>query len=224
MTTAAPVTIPTPAGPVSGLLDAADTPSFVYVLAHGAGAGMRHPFLADCAALLATRGAATLRYQLPYMEAGRSRVDSPEVSARAVRAAVARAGELLPGVPIIAGGKSFGGRMTSEAQAREPLPGTLGLAFLGFPLHPPDTPGITRAAHLDSITIPMLFLQGTRDEFAQLDLLRSVVARQQRATLVLTEDGDHSFNARLKYGGQPKSQVMAALADQLVQWARGLRA
>ena len=216
------VTIDTGKGTVSGLLDAADHPSFVYVLAHGAGAGMRHAFMQTMARGLADRGAATLRYQFPYMEAGKNRVDSPDVAVATVSAAVAHAAELLPGVPLIAGGKSFGGRMTSEAQSRAPLAGVRGLAFLGFPLHPPGNPGIIRAEHLQRVTVPTLFLQGTRDEFAKLDLLRPVVeSLGSQATLALTTDGDHSFNVR-KSSGSTTAQVVQALIDTIVAWAAAL--
>ena len=160
-----------------------------------------------------------MRYQFPYMEAGKNRVDSPDVAVAAVRAAVARSLQLFPGVPVIAGGKSFGGRMTSEAQSREPLMGVRGLAFLGFPLHPPGKPGISRAEHLQRVRIPMLFLQGTRDEFATLDLLRSVVGSlAPLAALELFDDGDHSFSVR-KSSGRTNAQVLDALCDTLVAWA-----
>lgn len=204
---------------VSTLLDVADRPRFVYVVAHGAGAGMRHPFLEGVARALVASGGAALRYQFPYMEAGKSRVDSPDVATATVRAAVEAAASRLPGVPIVAGGKSFGGRMTSEAQARAPLPGVRGLAFLGFPLHPPGKPGTSRAEHLTRVDIPMLFLQGTRDEFAQLDLLQPLVASlAPRATLVLTEDGDHSFAVRKKVTGRSSADAFATMCDDLVAW------
>lgn len=213
------LTIETEKGGVGALLDAPADPAFVYLLAHGAGAGMRHPFLQTIAEGLVSRGAAVLRYQFPYMEARKNRVDSPEVAAGTVMAAARRAVELVPGVPIIAGGKSFGGRMTSEAQSREPLPGVDGLAFLGFPLHPPGAPGTTRAEHLQRVQVPMLFLQGTRDAFAQLDLLRPMVAGLgDSASLVLTNDGDHSFNVR-KSSGQSTAQAVQALCDAIVSWA-----
>lgn len=215
------LSLATPGGQVSALLDQPGTPTFVYVLAHGAGAGMRHAFLQGFAELMVARGAAVLRYNFPYMEAGKNRVDSPDLAVATVNAAVAKAAEVLPGVPIIAGGKSFGGRMTSEAQSRAPLAGVHGLAFLGFPLHPPDKPGITRAEHLDRVKVPMLFLQGTRDEFAQLPLLESVVARLPTATLVLTPDGDHSFNVRKK-SGQTTAEALTKLADALVSWATAI--
>lgn len=217
--TSTPQTIDVAGSSVSALLEAPDAPSFVYVLAHGAGAGMGHPFLGSVASRLQSRGVATLRYQFPYMEKGKNRVDSPDVAVAAVRAAAAKAVELLPGVPVIAGGKSFGGRMTSEAQSRSPLPGVRGLAFLGYPLHPPGKPGTSRAEHLQQVHIPMLFLQGTRDDFASLDLLRGVVGSlSPNAELTLVEDGDHSFNVR-KSSGQTNAQVLDALCDALVTWA-----
>ena len=207
--------------PVSALLT---TPAgrkqstFLYLLAHGAGAGMRHEFMANVAERLAERGVATLRYQFPYMEVGKRRPDTPAVAEGTVRAAAEAAAELLRGVPIIAGGKSFGGRMTSQAQAAEPLPNVHGLAFLGFPLHPPDKPGTSRADHLKDVRVPMLFLQGTRDEFARLDLLEPLIASLgPRATLLLTNDGDHSFNVR-RSSRQTNTQVLDALADSLVAW------
>jgi uncharacterized protein len=191
----------------------------LYVLAHGAGAGMRHYFLAQAADVFAGRGIATYRYEFPYMQAGRSRPDSPGVAEAAVRKAVAAAAHAAPGLPLIAGGKSFGGRMTSQAQAHEPLPGVRGLVFLGFPLHAPGKPGTSRAEHLTSVDVPMLFLQGTRDEFAQLDLLRQVVGGLGgRATLHLIDEGDHSFNVP-KRTGKTESDVMNELADTVQEWA-----
>jgi predicted alpha/beta-hydrolase family hydrolase len=179
---------------------------------------MRHAFLESVARRLVARGAATLRYQFPYMEAGKSRVDSPDVAVATVRAAVVAAAAALPGIPVVAGGKSFGGRMTSEAQAREPLPNVRGLAFLGFPLHPPGNPGTSRAEHLQRVQVPMLFLQGTRDEFAGLDLLQPLVeSLGGRARLVLTEGGDHSFKVPKSKG--TADEVMDRLCDTLVAWA-----
>src|SRR5438067_13635970 len=162
---------------VSGLLMRPPGARWLYVLAHGAGAGMRHPFLEAIARALAERDVATLRYQFPYMERRASRPDPPAVAAAAVRAAVAEAARLAPGLPLVAGGKSFGGRMTSTAQAEEPLPGVRGLVFPGFPLHPPGRAGDQRAEHLARVQIPMLFLQGTRDDFADLKLLTPLVQR-----------------------------------------------
>src|SRR5918996_2122419 len=202
-------------GSVSGLLVRPEETRALYVLAHGAGAGMRHPFFESMARALRERGVATLRYQFPYMEQKGGRPAPPAVAEATVRAAVRAAAEAAPGVPLIAGGKSFGGRMTSGAAAREPLPGVRGIAFLGFPLHPPGKPGATRAEHLDAVSVPMLFLQGTRDEFAALDLLRPVVQRLgARATLHLIEGGDHSFNVR----GRKLADVMTELADAVASW------
>src|SRR5712671_290697 len=175
-------------GAVSALLVRPPDARLLYVLAHGAGAGMRHPFLEGMAQRLAERGIATLRYQFAYMEHGSRRPDPPAVAAATVRAAVEAAARAAPGLPLVAGGKSFGGRMTSSAQADAALPVVIGLVFLGFPLHPPGRPGIGRAGHLDQVAVPMLFLQGTRDEFAELALLRQVVAGLgERATLHLVE-------------------------------------
>ena len=194
-------------------------PVFGYVLAHGAGAGMRHPFLDTIAEALHARGAATLRYEFRYMEEHRNRPDPPAIAADRVREAVERAGAEWPGLPLIAGGKSFGGRMTSTAQAERPLDGVVGLAFLGFPLHPPGKPSVTRAEHLFQVDVPMLFLQGTRDEFAQLELLTGVCEKLgERATLHLIDDGDHSFKVP-KRSGKTADQVMAELADTIVAWA-----
>lgn len=204
---------------VSALLVRPPDARLLYVLAHGAGAGMRHPFLEAVARALAEQGIGSLRYQFPYMEQGARRPDTPAVAAAAVRAAVTEAGRVAPGVPLVAGGKSFGGRMTSAAQAAAPLPGVQGLVFLGFPLHPPGRPGDTRAEHLAAVSIPMLFLQGDRDEFADLKLLRPVVRRLgKRATLHLVEGGDHSFHV-LKRSGRTDGDVMGALVDAIVEWA-----
>lgn len=189
------------------------------VLAHGAGAGMRHPFLEKISELLGERGVATYRYEFAYMEKGSGRPDPPAVAQARVREAVGEAAGAVPGVPLFAGGKSFGGRMTSQAQAADPLPGVRGLVFLGFPLHPPGRPGTSRADHLDEVKIPMLFLQGTRDEFAGLDLLRPVVqGLGERATLHLIDDGDHSFKVRKK-SGRSEADVMNDLATQIASWA-----
>lgn len=221
MTRALTVEVPG-AGPVHALLDTPEAPTVGCTLAHGAGAGMRHPFLETMATLLVARNVAVLRYNFPYMDAGKNRVDGPDVATATVRAAVAALAAEIPGVPLVAAGKSFGGRMTSEAQARGPMPGVRGLAFLGFPLHPPDKPGTARAEHLARVAAPMLFLQGTRDEFAQLPLLESVLRGLPHATLVLVPDGDHSFTVRRKVTGRGAAEVMASLADDLVRWARAL--
>ena len=205
-------------GQVSALLDRPADAWLLYVLAHGAGAGMRHRFMESIVRALSVRGVATLRYQFPYMEAGARRPDSPAAAEDTVRAAVELAAELSGGIPVIAGGKSFGGRMTSGAAAKS-LPGVRGLVFLGFPLHPPGKPATQRAGHLDSVEVPMLFLQGTRDQFAQLDLVSTMCRRLgQRATLHLIDEGDHSFNVP-KRTGRDSSAVMDELADTVVEWA-----
>ena len=188
------------------------------VLAHGAGSGMRHPFLERIAQALAERRVATFRYEFLYMEQRKGRPDPPAVAGARVREAVLDAVRAAPALPLFAGGKSFGGRMTSQAQAHEPLPGVLGLVFLGFPLHPPGRPGTGRAEHLDAVQIPMLFLQGTRDEFAGLDLLRPMVARLgKRATLHVVDGGDHSFKV-LKKTGRSEVDVLAELATVTSNW------
>lgn len=195
------------------------SPRYLYVFAHGAGAGMHHPFMERASEALGRHDIATHRYEFPYMKAGKNRPDSPAVAEAAVREAVREAGQKMPGLPLLAGGKSFGGRMTSQAQAKEPLPGVRGLVFFGFPLHPPGRPGIERAEHLSAIQIPMLFLQGTRDEFATLDLLQGVVKRLgSRATLHPIEEGDHSFKVP-KRTGKTESDVLEELATTVQQWA-----
>ena len=192
------------------------------VLAHGAGAGMRHAFLEQLAQALALRKVATFRYEFLYMEKGGGRPDPPAVAAARVREAVAEAARVMPGLPLFAGGKSFGGRMTSTAAAESPLPGVRGLVFLGFPLHPPGQPGIGRAEHLDRVTVPMLFLQGTRDTFAQLPLLEPVIARlEPRATLHLIDGGDHSFKVP-KSSGRTAEDVMRGLAETIAAWTSDL--
>ena len=179
---------------------------------------MRHYFLAQAADVFAGRGIATYRYEFPYMQAGKNRPDSPGVAEAAVRAAVVVAAHRAPQLPLIAGGKSFGGRMTSQAQAHKPLPGVRGLVFLGFPLHAPGRPGTARAEHLTSVDVPMLFLQGTRDEFAQLELLQEVVrGLGDRGTLHLVEEGDHSFKVP-KRTGKTESDVMNELANTIHEW------
>jgi hypothetical protein len=203
---------------VSGLLDGPARPRAVYVLAHGAGAGMTHPFMASIAAGLAERGIATLRYQFPYMEQGGKRPDPPKRAQAAVRAAVAAAARLLPKLPLIAGGKSFGGRMTSQAQAEDALPGVAGLAFLGFPLHAAGKPSRERGAHLLKIKVPMLFLQGTRDALASLDELKPLVkSLGKRATLTLFDDADHSFHVPAR-SGRTDTQVRGEMLDALAAW------
>jgi len=201
---------------VSALLDAPRDPRAVYVVAHGAGAGMRHEFLQAVADGLARRRIATLRYQFPYMERGSKRPDAPKVAHAAVRAAVEEVARRLPGVPVFAGGKSFGGRMTSQAQAAAPLPGVRGLIFLGFPLHAPGKAGDERGRHLADVRVPLLFLQGTRDEFASLGLLQPLVA-QLGATLRLFEHADHSFHVPAR-SGRTDAQVMEEMLDVVSGW------
>jgi predicted alpha/beta-hydrolase family hydrolase len=203
---------------VSALLQAPTGSRACYVLAHGAGAGMAHPFMTVIANELATRGIATLRYQFPYMEAGGRRPDTPAMAHATVRAAVAQASRLFGSLPLAAGGKSFGGRMTSQAQAMQPLPGVHGLVFLGFPLHPAGKPSDERAAHLFDVQVPMLFLQGTRDDLANAQLLQPVVDRlRARATLQWFADADHSFHVPAR-SGRKDAQVMDELLDGLAGW------
>jgi uncharacterized protein len=203
---------------VSGLLQAPPRARACYVLAHGAGAGMSHPFMAAVAAELAARGIASLRYQFPYMERRAKRPDPPPLAQMTVRAAVAAAARAFPDLALIAGGKSFGGRMTSQAQGKAPLPGVRGLAFLGFPLHPANRPAQDRAAHLFYVHIPMLFLQGTRDDFADLSHLKPLVKRLgSRATLKLFDHADHSFHVPAK-SGRTDAEVMTELLDTLAEW------
>lgn len=204
---------------VSGLIQRPAGARCCFVLAHGAGAGMHHSFMVAVADGLAERGIATLRYQFAFVERRSRRPDRPGLSHETVRAAVAKAAELVPGLPLIAGGKSFGGRMTSQAQALSALAGVRGLAFLGFPLHPPEAPSIQRAEHLFEIQVPMLFLQGTRDAFAQLQLLEPLVQRLgARATLKLFEEADHSFRVPAR-SGRSEGDVRAAMLQALADWA-----
>jgi predicted alpha/beta-hydrolase family hydrolase len=208
--------------PVSGLLMRPPQPRACYVFAHGAGAGMTHSSMQTIAADLGERGIATLRYQFPYMEKGGKRPDPPAVAHAAVRAAVAEAGRRCPSLPLIAGGKSFGGRMTSQAQATAPLAGVRGLAFLGFPLHPAGKPSSDRAKHLAEVKIPMLFLQGTRDALAELSLLEPVVkGLGSRATLHLSDGADHSFHV-LKSSGRDDREVMSEVLDAFAAWVDGV--
>jgi predicted alpha/beta-hydrolase family hydrolase len=203
---------------VSALLQTLPAARVCFVMAHGAGAGMDHPFMADVARALASRGVATLRYQFPYMERGGRRPDPPQLAQATVRAAVTAASDLLPELPLIAGGKSFGGRMTSQAQAKAPLEGVRGLAFLGFPLHPAGRPSHERAEHLFQIQIPMLFLQGNRDKLASLDQLEPLCKKLgRRATLKLFADADHSFHAPARTG-RKDVQVLAEVLDAFLAW------
>ena len=210
------------ASPVSALLLRPAKPRACFVLAHGAGAGMAHPFMAAVAAGLGERGIATLCYQFPYMEKAGKRPDPPAVAHAAVRAAVTEAGRCCAGLPIVAGGKSFGGRMTSQAQAIAPLPGVRGLAFLGFPLHPAGKPSSARAAHLADIDIPMLLLQGTSDKLAELGLLEPVVkALGRSATLHLVRDADHSFHVPAR-SGRTDREAMDEILDTFAAWVAAL--
>jgi len=219
MSSAEPVTIPvSDALRVSGLLLAPPSPRAGYVLAHGAGAGMTHPFMASVAAGFFARGIATLRYQFPYMEQGGKRPDPPKLAQAAVHAAVEQAARLVPNLPLVAGGKSFGGRMTSQAQAASPLPNVRGLLFLGFPLHPAGRPSQERARHLADVRIPMLFLQGTRDALAELAEIEPVCAAlRPLATLEIIADADHSFHVPRR-SGRTDAQVMDAMLDTAAAW------
>ncbi|MGG5889805.1 alpha/beta hydrolase family protein [Falsiroseomonas sp. HC035] len=199
-------------------------PEACLVLAHGAGAGMTHPFMAAVAEGLNARGIATLRFHFPSMEAGSKRPDRPPLAQATVRAAVDAARERLPKVPLFAGGKSFGGRMTSQAQAEAPLPDVAGLVFLAFPLHPAGKPSDERADHLTRISVPMLFLQGTRDALADMAHLRPVVAKLgERATLVVSEQADHAFHVRLR-SGRTDAEILHEMLDRAAAWMRGVAA
>jgi len=203
---------------VSGLLQVPPRARACYVFAPGAGAGMAHPFMAAVADGLAQRGIASLRYQFPYMERRLKRPDAPKIAHATVRAAVAQIARLSPALTLVAGGKSFGGRMTSQAQAAAPLPGVCGIAFLGFPLHPPGRASDARAKHLFDVHVPMLFLQGTRDALADVKLLRPVVTKLGAgATLTLLTDADHSFHVPLRTG-RKNTDVRAELLDALASW------
>ena len=207
------------ADPVSALLMKPPQARACYVFAHGAGAGMAHASMETIAAGLAERDVATLRYQFPYMEKGSKRPDAPAVAHAAVRAAVAEAARCCAGLPLIAGGKSFGGRMTSQAQAIDVLPGVRGLAFFAFPLHPAGKPSSDRARHLAAVAIPMLFLQGTRDALAEVSLLEPVVkGLGQLATLHLVKEADHSFHV-LARSGRNDREVMTEVLDAFAAWA-----
>jgi predicted alpha/beta-hydrolase family hydrolase len=212
------VRIPIGEESVSGLLLRPADAKALYVFAHGAGAGMAHRAMESNAQGLAARAIATLRYQFPYMEKGGRRPDPPKIAHAAVRAAVVEAARLAPDLRLFAGGRSFGGRMTSQAEADAPLPGVRGLAFLGFPLHPAGKPGIERAEHLSLVAIPMLFVSGSRDTLAELDLLRAAVAGLGRpATLHLVDQADHSFKVAAKSGRTPADAEAEAL-DALAEW------
>ena len=216
---ARPLNVPIDSGAtVSALFNLPPGARACYVFAPGAGAGIRHSFMEAVATGLAERGVATLRYQFPYMEKGSKRPDPPAVCHRTVRAAVEEARRLLPSMKLVAGGKSFGGRMTSQAQAAEALPGVSGLAFVGFPLHPAKKPSDERAAHLTNVKLPMLFLQGTRDELADLDLLEPLITRLgERATLKKIEGADHSFHV-LARSGRSDREALDELLDAFIAW------
>lgn len=207
-----------PTQSVSALLQVPDGAHAGYVFAHGAGAGMAHPFMTAFADGLAARGIATLRYQFVYVERGSKRPDPPVLAQAAVRAAVAEAARRWPGLPLFAGGKSFGGRMTSQAQAHRPLPGVRGLVFVGFPLHPAGRPADARARHLADVALPMLFLQGTRDALADAALLRALALRLgARATLELFDDADHGFHVRAR-SGRNDAQTLHTMLDAMGGW------
>ncbi len=203
---------------VSALLDRPDGARALYIFAHGAGVGMTHSSMASNAQGLAKRGIATLRYQFPYMEKGTRRPDPPRIAHAAVRAAVAEAGRLAPDLPLFAGGRSFGGRMTSQAQAVAPLPGVRGLAFIGFPLHPAGKPGVERAEHLAKVQVPMLFVSGSRDALAEMGLLEPVVeGLGDRATLHVVADADHSLKVPAK-SGCTSADAEAEALDAIAAW------
>lgn len=214
--------IASPHGEVEGLLVRPATASWLYVLAHGAGAGMRHPFMAGIAGRLAERGVATLRYEYPYMTAGSKRPDRAAKNEAVTRAACAYAAREFPELALVAGGKSMGGRMTSQAQAAEPLARVAGLVFLGFPLHRPGGPSTERAAHLSDVRVPMLFLQGTRDSLADLDLMRRVCGDLAAlATLHVVDGADHGFHV-LKRTGRTDEEALDEVADTVTRWLGGL--
>jgi predicted alpha/beta-hydrolase family hydrolase len=219
------VTIPVDAGrSVSGLLLMPERARACYVLAHGAGAGMTHSFLAAVSTGLAERDVATLRFQFPYMEGGSKRPDRPALACATVRAAVNAAFRLAPGLPLFAGGKSFGGRMTSQAQADAALPDARGLVFLGFPLHPANKPSDERARHLAAVRIPMLFVQGTRDALADTRVLGPVIGSLGAgATLQPIEQADHSFHVPVR-SGITDAQVLEKMLDGVASWMRAILA
>lgn len=213
------LSLPLPDGSsVSALLDLPPAPQACYVFAHGAGAGMQHPFMQAMATALADGGIAVLRFQFPFIERGARRPDPPALAQGAVRSAIGEAARRLPGVPLFAGGKSFGGRMSSQAQATQALPEVRGLVFVGFPLHPAGKPGAERGEHLAQVKIPMLFLQGTRDALAELPLMQELAAGLgPRATLHVVEGADHSFHV-LARSGRSDAQVREELVAAIVRW------
>ena len=212
----------TKAGEVSGILALPDNANALLVFAHGAGAGMRHGFMDTMSGLLAERRIGTLRYQFPYMEVGRGQPDRPQVLEATVVAAVKEAARLAPGLPLFAGGKSMGGRMSSGAAAKAPLPGVRGLIFFGFPLHPPGNAGTARADHLSQVTVPMLFIQGTRDSLADLELIKEVMGRLGPAAMLhIVDGGDHSFHVP-KRSGKTDTQVLAEVAAVVTEWSNSI--
>jgi predicted alpha/beta-hydrolase family hydrolase len=220
--TASPLRMKVGEDTVSGLLIRPPEAKALYIFAHGAGAGMTHRSMESNAQGLAERGIASLRYQFPYMEKGSKRPDSPRVAHAAVRAALGEAARLAPDLPLFAGGRSFGGRMTSQAQALEPLPGVRGLAFIGFPLHPAGKPGIERAAHLSDVRVPMLFVSGARDALAEMDLLEPVVAGLGgSAKLVVIADADHSLKVSAR-SGRAAAEAEAEALDAITEWMAAL--
>jgi uncharacterized protein len=224
MAKSVPVTFPVEsAGEVSALLLLPDNPRWLLIFAHGAGAGMRHSFMESLSSELAALQIATFRYQFPYMEKRGGRPDSPAILTSTVAAALSAGSEAAPGLPLLAGGKSMGGRMTSQAAAQNLLPDVSGLVFFGFPLHPPGSPSTKRADHLTKVPMPMLFLQGTRDTLADLKLLRPVVKKLgELATLHIIESADHGFHV-LKRSGKTDVSVLAELAQTTADWAGVLK-
>ena len=217
-----PLKIPVGDESVSALLIRPPLAKALYLFAHGAGAGMTQKSMASNAEGLAERGIATLRYQFPYMEKGAKRPDPPRIAHAAVRAAAAEAARVAPDLPLFAGGRSFGGRMTSQAQALKPLAGVRGLAFIGFPLHPAGKPGIERAGHLAEVAVPMLFVSGSRDALAEMGLLKPVVAELgDRASLYVLADADHSLKVPAK-SGRTSAQAEAEALDAMADWMKAL--
>jgi predicted alpha/beta-hydrolase family hydrolase len=207
---------------ISALLQVSSHVRACYVMAHGAGAGMTHPFLESIAAGLCVNGIATLRFQFPYMERGSKRPDPPKLAHATIREAVAVAAVRLPGVSLVAGGRSYGGRMASQAQAASPLENVRGLAFLGFPLHAANAPSDERAQHLSAVQVPMLFLQGTRDALAEISLLKQLIVRLgSRSSLVLFEGADHAFHVPA-HSGRKDSEILSELIDTLTRWIASL--
>jgi predicted alpha/beta-hydrolase family hydrolase len=216
------LSIPVIGGQVSGLLLKPDGAKALYVFAHGAGVGMNHSSMVSNAEGLAVRGIATLRFQFPYMEKGGGRPDPPGIAHATVRAAVAKAAELAPGLSLFAGGRSYGGRMTSQAQSIAPLPGVRGLVFIGFPLHPAGKPAIERADHLEKVEIPMLFVSGSRDALAELSLLKPLVEGiGERAMLHVIEGGDHGLRV-LVSSGRTNEEAQAEALDVMANWILSL--